>query len=177
MSDYTTPEDILDDLYDKKYDPDQQFLPDEGKYEVEIGSAQIDPRKPYQNERGSGEIPGRYRLGLKIVTGPSQQSGADPTGKMFFGAEVPIPGGDWNDPKFELYGNFTSIDAVKTASKQQFRRFLDSFGWTAEHGTSFKSDPLVFVGLKTVSGATASVKHYTDKNGETRCRVYFNPPR
>lgn len=177
MSDYTTPEDILDDLYDKKYDPDQQFLPDDGKYEVEIASATLTPRTPWQNERGSGDIPGRYRLGLRILKGPTQVSGIGVEGKVFFGCEVNIPGGDWNDPKFEIFGNFTSIDQVITAAKQTFRRFLDSIGWTAEHGSMYRTDPAVFVGLKTVEGATVTVKQYDDKKGERRVQVFFNPPK
>jgi len=177
-SDFTTPEDLLDDLNDSKYNSDNQFLPDDGKYEVKIISSHLDPRKSYSNDKGSGEIGGRHRLGLQILKGPTQVSGVDPIGKTFFGAEVPIPGGDYFEPRFELYGDYTSIDQVITEAKKKLARFLNTFGWSIEaHGRGFRTDPTVFLGMTTVEGATVTTKKYTDKTGEERTRVFFNPPK
>lgn len=176
MSDYTTPEDLLDGI--NEIDLDDQFLPDDGKYKVKIHTSLIDAARPYQNERGSGVVGAKHRFGLQILEGPTQQNNRNCVGRVFFGAEVPIPGGDYFNPKFELYGDFTDIKQVIEAAKAKLARFLNTFGWSIEqHGRAFRTDPNVFVGLETVEGANVSTKKYIDKQGVERVRVYFNPPK
>ncbi len=168
MSDYTTPEDLQDDLYDSKYDPDKRFEPDNGKYAVEINFAELKQRGPVgQNNVILGQ---RYSFGLNVLSGPTQEGGLNPAGKTFF-TDVFVPGGDWNDPVYEAR-NGRSVQEVETGDKQSFRSVLDSFGWSRELGTLYRTDANVFKGAKAV--VKVSWKVPKGKPVGTEPRMYVN---
>jgi len=166
MSDFTTPEDLMDDLFDSKYDPDDRFEPDAGAYKVKIIYAELKPKGPVGQ---NGTILGaRYSIGLQIVAGQRQETGTDPNGKTFF-TDVFVPGGDWQQPEFKPRGKMTTAAEVRTADLKSFRSFLDALGWTNEHGTSFKSDTKVFIGIEAEVKVT-----YKAKDPQSEPRMYVN---
>jgi hypothetical protein len=166
MSDFTTPEDLMDDLFDSQYDPDNRVEPDAGSYGVKVIFAEMKPRGPVgQNNTILGA---RYSIGLQITKGQHQENGSDPTGKTFF-TDVFVPGGDWLSPEFKPRGKLTTAAEVRTADMKSFRSFLDGLGWTAEHGTGFKSDAKVFMGIEAEVKVT-----YKAKDPQSEPRMYVN---